>query len=152
MLKFFSRKNKRQRGQSLVELGLAMVVLLFLLAGAINFGIAFFSYVAISDAAQEGALYGSIVPATDTLGTINTSGIIMRVQQSSSSPVKLSTIIPTVNFDGTAKQTCTGRLLTVTIVYHCPITMPIVGIFTTDIKLTASATSTIMTSTTTNCP
>ena len=140
---------QEQRGQSLVELGISMIVLLFLLAGVINFGIAYYDYVAITDAAQEGALYGSIVPATDTLGTLNTTGITARVQQSSSSPVDLTTITPTVS---TPSGTCPGKPLTVTLVYYSPVTMPIVGIFTNTIKLTASATSTILTSLTTNCP
>lgn len=138
-----------QRGQSLVELGISMIVLLFLLAGAINFGIAFYDYVALTDAAQEGALYGSIVPATDELGTINTAGITTRVQQSSSSPVDLSTITPTIS---TPNGTCPGKPLTVTIEYNVPITMPITGIFTNAIHLTASATSTILKSLKTGCP
>jgi Flp pilus assembly protein TadG len=134
---------KTQRGQSLVELGISMVVLLFLLAGAINFGIAFFDYVAIRDAAQEGALYGSINP---------TGNITGRVQNSSRAPVNLSTIIPIVTFDGTAHQTCPGHYLTVTIRYDVPVSMPIVGIFTTTIPLAVSATSTILLSPTPGCP
>jgi len=131
-----------QRGQSLVELGISMIVLLFLLAGAINFGIAFYDYVAITDAAQEGALYGSINPT-------NTAGIITRVQLSSSSPVNLSTITPTVS---TPNGTCPGKPLTVTLVYYSPVTMPIAGIFTNAIRLTASATSIILKSPTLGCP
>ncbi len=143
--------QKKQRGQSLVELGISMMVLLILLAGAINFGIAFFDYVALRDATQEGALYGSITPATDTLGTLNTANIITRVQRSSSTPVNLTIITPTVTFDGTTKQTCPGHYLTVAIEYYVPITMPIAGIFTNAIHLKASATSTILTSTTVIC-
>ncbi len=59
------KRNKNERGQSLVELGISIVVLMWLLAGAVEFGIAFFQYIQIRDAAQEGALYGSLNP-TDT--------------------------------------------------------------------------------------
>ena len=52
-----NREFQRQRGQSLVELAISLMIILWLLAGAIDFGIGFFSYVAIRDAAQEGALY-----------------------------------------------------------------------------------------------
>jgi hypothetical protein len=56
------------RGQSLVELAISLTVMLLLLAGAVTFGMALFSYVAIRDAAQEGALYGSMYPYKDTNG------------------------------------------------------------------------------------
>jgi len=55
--------SKHERGQSLVELALTLIVVLFLLLGAVEFGIALFQYVTISDAAQEGAIFGSIEPA-----------------------------------------------------------------------------------------
>ena len=51
---------KSERGQSLVELAISLVILLYLLSGAVEFGILFFQYVQLRDAAQEGALYGSI--------------------------------------------------------------------------------------------
>ncbi len=52
-----------ERGQSLVEMSLSLIVILFLLLGAVEFSIALFQYVTISDAAQEGAIYGSIEPS-----------------------------------------------------------------------------------------
>ena len=42
---------KSQRGQSLVELGVSLVVLLYLLSGAAEFGVLFFQYVQLRDAA-----------------------------------------------------------------------------------------------------
>jgi Flp pilus assembly protein TadG len=90
------------RGQSLVELAISLTVMLLLLAGAVTFGMALFSYVAIRDAAQEGALYGSMYPYTDSnnngkydtgepinLGN-TTSGICGRVIAASNSPVNMS--------------------------------------------------------------
>jgi Flp pilus assembly protein TadG len=46
------------KGQSLVELAISLVILLFLLAGIVEFGLAFFQFVQLRDAAQEGALFG----------------------------------------------------------------------------------------------
>ena len=131
---------KNQRGQSLVELALSMMVILMLLAGAINFGVGFFSYVAIRDAAQEGALYGSIDP---------TGNIEGRVRSSSARPVDLAdttAVQVNISIQGSA---CAGgnppNLLTVVVTYDCPVTMPLAGIFIGDhITLTASATSTIL--------
>jgi hypothetical protein len=76
------KQPSRQRGQSLVELAVMLVILILLIAGIVDLGRAFFAYIALRDAAQEGAVYGSICP-TDT------SAIINRVRSSSSNPVDL---------------------------------------------------------------
>jgi Flp pilus assembly protein TadG len=52
-----------ERGQSLVELSISMLVLLYLLSGAVEFGLAFFQFVQLRDAAQEGALFASMNPS-----------------------------------------------------------------------------------------
>ena len=57
-----------ERGQSLVELGVSLVILLYLLSGAAEFGVLFFQFVQLRDAAQEGALYGSMNPYIDANG------------------------------------------------------------------------------------
>ena len=54
--------NRTERGQSLVELGVSLVILLILLAGVVDFGRLAFHYLSMHDAAQEGASYGSIFP------------------------------------------------------------------------------------------
>ena len=56
------KKHKSERGQSLVELSISLLVLLYLLSGAVEFGLAFFQFVQLRDAAQEGALYASMSP------------------------------------------------------------------------------------------
>ncbi len=54
-------------GQSLVELGLLLPVLLLLLAGVVDLGLAFRSYTTVTAAAREGAQYGRLYP-TDIPG------------------------------------------------------------------------------------
>src|SRR6266496_1750168 len=73
-----------ESGQSLVELAISLVVLLYLLSGAVELGITFFQYVQLRDAAQEGALYGS------TQQTRDLTAIETRVRSASSSPINLS--------------------------------------------------------------
>lgn len=73
---------RSERGQSLVELAISLVILLWLLAGAAEFAIALFQYVQLRDAAQEGALFGSIKP-TDL------AGIEDRARASSAAPIDL---------------------------------------------------------------
>lgn len=72
----------KEKGQSLVELALSFVVLLFLLSGVVEFGISFFQYIQLLDATQEGALYGSIHP-------YDTEQIEERVRAASDSPLNL---------------------------------------------------------------
>ena len=60
---FVQKMEKHERGQSLVEMSLTLIVMLFLLLGAVEFSLALFQYVTISDAAQEGAVFGSINPS-----------------------------------------------------------------------------------------
>lgn len=54
--------KKNERGQSLVELAISFPVMILLLLGTIDFGMAIYSFLVIRDAAQEGALYGSFNP------------------------------------------------------------------------------------------
>ena len=51
-----------QSGQSLVEFALMMVVLLIMLMGVLDVGRMYFAYIAIQNAAGEGALYAAINP------------------------------------------------------------------------------------------
>lgn len=65
-----------ESGQSLVELALTIPLLLLLLIGVVDVGRIIFTYIALGDAAQEGAIY-SAHEATST------SAIINRVRSSS---------------------------------------------------------------------
>jgi len=61
-LKKASRPRHHEGGQSLVELAISLPVILLLLIGTVDFAMAIYSYVVLRDAAQEGALYGSMDP------------------------------------------------------------------------------------------
>lgn len=49
----------KEKGQSLVEFSIGLVVILILLSGAVEVGITLFQYIQLRDAVQEGALFGS---------------------------------------------------------------------------------------------
>jgi len=160
------RTRRTVRGQSLVELALTLTVLVLLLSGAVTFGMAFFSYVSMRDAAQEGALFGSFSPYDDVNGNgryesgtegPNIDGIRQRVRDTSSSPVDFSntTLIPdsyiTVEATNGNNKACEGNVsgvtnaIRVTVEYDFPVFMPFVGAITGDeIHLTASVTDTIL--------
>jgi Flp pilus assembly protein TadG len=64
------RRANRFKGQSMVELALALPTLLLLLLGTIDIGRVFTGYIEMRNGAFEGARYGARVP-TDTMGITN---------------------------------------------------------------------------------
>jgi Flp pilus assembly protein TadG len=168
--------NKHQRassrragsGQSLVELALSLMIMLLLVAGAVDFGMAFFSYVALRDAAQEGALFGSFDPYVDSNldgkynsgEPVNDVEIRARVRESSRSPVDLAdtTRVPDgyITIEATTGEACEGlttvgglptpNSIRVTVEYDYPIITPLIGrvLGGQTIHLTAAVTDTIL--------
>jgi Flp pilus assembly protein TadG len=140
------KKIRNERGQSLVEMAVSIVILLLLLSGAVEFGMAFFQFIQLRDAVQEGALYGSLNP-TDT------SGITARVKGASNSPVDLNALTPTITFtlpDGSVTTNvgdrCEGNGITVRLTYNHQVFMPFMsGIVGNTLPLNASVTNTILT-------
>ena len=127
------KKLMRERGQSLVELGVSLLILLYLLSGAAEFGVLFFQFVQLRDAAQEGALYGSMNPYVDsvvadgkfTVGEpVNQAGIESRVRAASSSPINLgdtTKVLVVATGDG---MYCEGHAIQVTVSFDHKIFMP----------------------------
>ncbi len=148
MKKKHSPNKKLERGQSLVELAISLTFILLLLSGAITFGMAYFCYLSLNDAAQEGALYGSLKPDDGT-------GIINRVQAASTSPVDLSQLPDsnvTITYNNGIAAKCQGSVsstpnsITVTVNYSYQIFMPFMSkiVGSNQIPLTGTATDTIL--------
>lgn len=131
-------KKSSENGQSLLEMAVALTVLLILLGGIVDLGRAFFTFMALRDAVQEGAMYGALHP-TSTVEIKN------QVRDSSSMiPDMISADDITVELLGAA---CTGNGLRVTAVYDdFPLTMPFMGAILGRQTLTirASVTATIL--------
>jgi Flp pilus assembly protein TadG len=53
-------RSKRENGQTMVEFALVLPILLMLLLGIIQFGIAFNNYLAVTDAVRAGARQGAV--------------------------------------------------------------------------------------------
>jgi len=146
---------KSERGQSLVELAISITILVYLLAGAVEFGMAFFQFVQLRDAAQEGALYGSMNPTSLTT-------IEERARGASNSPIDLSLAAPNPakvqiyvdsvlvqeNFapTGATVSACEGHGLEVRISFDHQIFMPFIPAFIgrSVIPLNATVTDTIL--------
>lgn len=122
----FSRRSAR--GQSLVEFAFSLVLLLVLVAGAVDGGRALFTYLSMRDAAQEGALYASIDPTNVTMINQRTRESSNLIQSLGNSIV--ITVTPTV-----AGKLCAGTTggvdhgILVTIHYaKFLLTMPFIGV------------------------
>jgi len=145
-------------------MAISLVILLWLLSGAAEFSIALFQYIQLRDAAQEGALYGSLYP-TDATGIAN------RIRGASDTPLDLQdegavtvevfidddltddadpadTVddIPSTSANYTASA-CEGHGLKIIVSYDHHIFMPFMAqILRTDtIPLVAEVTDTILT-------
>lgn len=161
-----SARSHKERGQSLVELAISLTVLILLLSGAVDFGMALFSYVQIRDAAQEGALYGSLYPNNpsgpyDPSNSLNATAIQQRIQTSSTSPIIKN--LPSANIQveliPIGAPPCEGstdagsgpvaNAIRVTINYNYQLIMPYIGAILGSqiIPLHAQVTDTILTPT-----
>lgn len=126
--------KRSERGQSLSEMAMSVVILLLLVGGIVDLGRAFFTYMALRDSVQEGALYASINPTlTEEIKNhvLNSSEMI---------PSLVSSDDITVQVLGAA---CAGNLIQVSAVYpDFPITMPFIGTVLGGQTLSISATVT----------
>lgn len=148
--------DKKQSAQSLVELAISLMIILLLLLGAVEFSLALFQYVTIRDAAQEGAIYGSINPVElkpDGI-TKHQDGIKYRAVAAASDVLGNQLTIANVSVFPLPDSPllCEGltngvpNSITVKITFAHPITFPLVGpmIGSNTINLTASVTNTIL--------
>jgi len=146
--------QKKQSGQSLVELAISLMIILMLLLGAVEISLALFQYVTIRDAAQEGAVYGSIKPEDE-------AGIQFRAAAAASDVLNIDPTAVEVKINDksvtdaiASNEACEGipsggtapNSLTVTIIFDhhiaFPLVEPMIGTDTT--RLTATVTNTIL--------
>ncbi len=142
------RTEKLERGQSLVELAISLIVMLYLLMGAVEFSMALFQYVTIRDAAQEGANYGSINPDPADFAAIREH---VKAAASDFVPLADSNITITNNGGACEGVTIVGGVpvpnsITVRVGYSHQIFLPLVTpmIGTDHIDLTAVTTNTVL--------
>lgn len=127
--------SQAERGQSLVEFALSLVFLLVLVGGIFDAARALFTYLALRDAAQEGALYGSVYP--DQIAAIRTrvcnasnmlAGLCQADNPANGAGFEVQ-VAPTVS--GKFCNGSTGGVnhgIRVTVDYpNFPLTMPVIG-------------------------
>lgn len=121
-----ARALRTQRGQSMVEMALMMTIIMIILSAVIDLGRGFFSYIAIYNAAAEGALYAAINPACTSpavTGCENPNNVVYRAQHESPSGLvdNARMIITVTCSDGAtcgAGARLEGQPITVTVGYR----------------------------------
>lgn len=117
-MKCIIQSRQNERGQSMVELALTITFLMLLLAGTMDLGRAFFTWLAMRDAAQEGASYGSI-----------NSGDVPGVQDRVWDNLEQVIRDPTshVGVSVSVSGHCLGDTVQVLVTYPFTITTPLLG-------------------------
>ncbi len=142
--------SSSEKGQSLTEFALSLVFLLTLLAGVVDLGRMFFAYIIIRDAAQEGAVYGSIADKSD-LGVFSNE-VEERVkaaftdpEDSSNVPIDITKLAVQTDVIGATCAT-PGSGVRVKVDYAVPVTMPFLGtiIGSQEMKMSATVENAIL--------
>lgn len=142
--------SPRSRGQALVEFALIVPVMLLLLVIAIDFGRLFFSYIQISNAAREGAAYGSHAPTN--LVTITSRALQETNAQAQRGESAITVTAKCNDSVGTALASCSlatggaagaGNSITVNVNEPFTFMTPMVTAFFSNLQLNASATSVV---------
>ena len=142
--------SPRSRGQALVEFALIVPVMLLLLVIAIDFGRLFFSYIQISNAAREGAAYGSHAPTN--LVTITSRALQETNAQAQRGESAITVTAKCNDSAGTALASCSlatggaagaGNSITVNVNEPFTFMTPMVTAFFSNLQLNASATSVV---------
>ena len=126
-----SRRPAPERGQSLVEFSLMLVVLVTLLMGVVDLGSAFFAYLALKDASAEGAYFGSVFPQCENSASVSggrcgdPNNVDYRVRQSAPVGGLIDWSAATVTIN--APNDNPGELITVTVSYNHSLITPVVG-------------------------
>jgi Flp pilus assembly protein TadG len=104
----------KQKGQSLVEFALILPLMVLIVVGIFDLGRAFFAYIAISNAAREGARVYIFSPKTTTITDIENA---VHLEVGTSSVVDEAKIAPTILIqcvdpnDSIFKQVVTNAML-----------------------------------------
>jgi hypothetical protein len=117
--------SQLERGQSLIEFTISMVLVMILLTGLVDMGRAIFTYMSLRDAAQEGATFGSVNPdLTEAIEdrVYGSSSLLQGVKDrlGGNSPIEIQ-----VDLSGDG---CIGDSIEVSVLYdEFPLTMPFIG-------------------------
>ena len=113
------KHSRREKGQSLLEFALILPVLLIVLAGVLDLGRIYYSYVAITDAAAEGATYAAMYPQVS-----DRDEVFQRAQEASRGLVQIDNSMVEVDCPSVAS----GAPVTVTVSYSFTVATPLINV------------------------
>ena len=111
------KHSRREKGQSLLEFALILPVLLIVLAGVLDLGRIYYSYVAITDAAAEGATYAAMYPQVS-----DRDEVFQRAQEASRGLVQIDNSMVEVDCPSVA----------VTVSYSFTVATPLINVIVPD--------------------
>ncbi len=135
--------KRKEKGQSLVEFVLILPVLLIILAGVLDLGRLYFAYVAVTDAAAEGAAYAAIHPEYAAIPPEDEGNeIVNRAQAASGGLVEIDRSLVGIE----CLVTASGDPITVTVNYTFTLATPFISAMVPDgvLMLRAVATEAIL--------
>lgn len=115
-----TKREKREKGQSLTEFAVGVTFILIMLASGMDLGRAYYSYITVRDAAQEGASYASIAPA-------DVHGVRARVRSTSNAPVDLSAFADDQIDIQVFGSSCAGGTVKVTVDFDFDLVAPFIA-------------------------
>ena len=140
-----SRPTPQQSGQALAETAIVFVLVLLLLGGLVEFVWAYFRYLAMQDAAGEGAAYGMVFPTYwhgDDQNAVNfncdPNNIVYRVKNESQSDI-LDWQAADVQVSSFFASPSPGQAITVTVSYDHQLITPLISEYVGDGSLTLRA-------------
>jgi hypothetical protein len=128
------RYSKIEKGQSLIELAVSLVLLLLILAGIFDLGRAILSYFILQDAAEEGIVYGVSFP-TDCYQIAlrirsNLEGTLVDDTYSIAVDIEDASGGYTACYSIPYAQVYASKKMQITLKYDFQISMPFLGAFT----------------------
>ncbi|MBN2548416.1 MAG: pilus assembly protein [Anaerolineales bacterium] len=115
-------KEGSESGQSMIEFALSLVMLLILLAALVDGSRVLFTYLALRDAAQEGAIFAAIAPCQENLVEQHVLGSSALVNGLGLDPAT------DINVCISGGSACTGTTIQVEVIYdNFELTMPLLG-------------------------
>jgi Flp pilus assembly protein TadG len=100
-------KRAERNGQNLIELALILPVLILILTGTVDLGRAMQAYIGISQAAREGARYGSLGNGWDAAGM--QSETVAELQRNGLAAANATVAVTTANTGSPVRVTVTYR-------------------------------------------
>jgi len=131
------KHRKAEKGQSLLEFALIVPILLIILAGVLDLGRLYYAYVAVTDAAAEGASYAAIHPQAN-----ERAEVLQRAQEASGALVQIDPTMVQVDCPAVAA----GAPITVTVSYSFTVATPLLNVIVPsgELRLRAVATESIL--------